>query len=134
VAGVSVPAARADGARVDPASPDGSSARDRPVQAVLDELAAGAPTTAEVARRTGLDAEVVSAVITHLVRTGRVAARTLVAGCPDGGCGSCPQSSGPDGSGCAAGATSAEEPSGTGATATSVGRRGPVLVALRVRR
>jgi hypothetical protein len=60
-----------------------------PVRAVLDQIGAGTPTLAEIARNTGLDESLVRAAVDHLVRTGRVAADRLPIGCPPGGCGSC---------------------------------------------
>jgi hypothetical protein len=88
-----------------------------PLRAVLAELTAGAPTLEEVARRTGLDREIVSAAVAHLVRIGRVSSSTLATACPDGGCGGC-------------GASSSCASSGAPAPA---GDR-PVLVTLSVRR
>jgi hypothetical protein len=88
-----------------------------PLAAVLAELRAGAPTLDDVARRTGLDRDVVGAAVDHLVRLGRVSADTLSSACPDGGCGGCP-------------ATSSCASHGAPAPA---GRR-PVLVALSVRK
>lgn len=86
-----------------------------PLSAVLAELSAGAPTLDEVARRTGLDRDVVGAVVEQLVRLGRVSASTLSTSCPDAGCGGC--------------AAAVCDSRGTPAPA---GRR-PVLVALSVR-
>jgi hypothetical protein len=88
-----------------------------PLRAVLAELEAGAPTLDEVARRTGLDRDVVGAAVDHLVRLGRVSSSTLSTSCPDDGCGACPAGNGCDAQG-------APAPSG----------RRPVLVALSVRR
>ena len=88
-----------------------------PLRAVLAELDAGAPTLDEVARRTGLDRDVVAAAVEQLVRLRRVTASALSTSCPDGGCGPCPAGSGCD-------ARGAPAPSG----------RRPVLVALSVRR
>jgi hypothetical protein len=96
-----------------PARPGGAG----PLRAVLAELDAGVPTLDEVARRTGLDAEVVAAAVDHLVRLGRVTSSTLGTACPDGGCGPCPA-----GAGC-----------GAKGLPAAPGRR-PVLVALSVRR
>jgi hypothetical protein len=88
-----------------------------PLRAVLAELEAGTPTLEQVARRTGLDRDVVGAAVDHLVRLGRVTSSTLSTSCPDDGCGTCPTGSGCDAHGAPAPA----------------GRR-PVLVALSVRR
>jgi DNA-binding IclR family transcriptional regulator len=62
-----------------------------PLVEVLDALAAGATSRADVARRTGLGPDVVDAAVEHLVRTGRVQqACATTALCPAGGCGGCP--------------------------------------------
>lgn len=90
-----------------------------PFRAVLDALAAGAPSLAEVARRTGLDRGLVESAVDRLVRRGLVDAQVLATGCPSGGCGSCP--AGEQAAGC-----SRARP---GATSS-----GSVLVALTVRR
>jgi hypothetical protein len=87
-----------------------------PLRAVLAELTAGAPSLDEVARRTGLDRDVVRAAVDQLVRLGRVRADTLSTSCPDTGCGGCAASS--------CGSRGAPAPSG----------RRPVLVSLSVRR
>jgi hypothetical protein len=87
-----------------------------PLRAVLAELTAGAPTLDDVARRTGLDRDVVAAAVDQLVRLGRVSASTLSSTCPDDGCGGCTTS------GC--GARGRPAPAG----------RRPVLVALSVRK
>lgn len=84
-----------------------------PLTQVLDALTAGVGSLAEVSRRAGLPADVVQASVDHLVRMGRLDADELSAGCPTGGCGSCPSVS-PDGGRC-----------GTGAVG-----RGPVLLTL----
>ncbi|MDQ1288165.1 MAG: hypothetical protein QG622_1730 [Actinomycetota bacterium] len=89
--------------------------RPAPLSAVLAELTAGAPTLDEVARRTGLDRDLVEAAVAHLVRLGRVDSSELSTACPDSACGGCPVS--------ACGARGAP---------ASPGRR-PVLVALSVR-
>ena len=56
---------------------------------MLDAFDAGAHSRADVARRTGLRADVVDAAVDHLVRMGRLEAAELTSGCPDGGCGVC---------------------------------------------
>ena len=61
-----------------------------PQQSVLDAFDDGATTLDDVARRVGLSRDVVDAVVEYLLRTGRLAAERLTAGCPDGGCGACP--------------------------------------------
>lgn len=83
-----------------------------PLRAVLDQFRAGAGSLDEVARRSGLRRDLVDAAVDHLVRTGHLRAEALTAGCPDGGCGSCPSAG--DRSACATGTAPA----------------GPVLVAL----
>lgn len=88
----------------------------RPLSAVLAAFTAGAGTLAEVARGTGLDRDVVEAAVEHLVRTGRLEAGTISAGCPAGGCGSCASGDG-DRPGC-------------GSSGPSAARSGPVLVTL----
>lgn len=60
-----------------------------PLSLVLSEVAAGTPTTVEIARRTGLDEAVVRAAVDHLVRSGRLDAGELAIGCPPSGCGGC---------------------------------------------
>ncbi|MCA1780880.1 MAG: FeoC-like transcriptional regulator [Dermatophilaceae bacterium] len=92
-----------------------------PLRQVLAALDAGAHSLAEVSERTGLSRDVVAAAVEHLVRLGRLEARTLAIGCPDAGCGSC-ASGGADGS------------AGCGAARPSRLRSGPALVALSVRR
>ena len=60
-----------------------------PVRAVLAGVAAGHATVAELAGATGLPADLVAAVVGHLVRTGRVAA-CGASTCPATGCAGCP--------------------------------------------
>lgn len=93
----------------------------RPLHAILAAFDEGATSVADLVSRTGLDEEAVRAGIDHLVRLGRLDARTLSAGCPDGGCGSC------------ASGTRDGDP-GCGASAPSLTRRGPALVTLSLRR
>lgn len=64
-----------------------------PLSAVLAEVAAGTPTVAAMADRTGLDEAVVRAAVDHLVRSGRLEARELALGCPPSGCGGCASAS-----------------------------------------
>lgn len=92
-----------------------------PLTAVLDAFAAGVHSVDEVVRHTGLSRDVVDAAIAHLVRSGRLEAKQLSVGCPDGGCGSC-ASGLVDGS------------AGCGSAAPSERRSGPVLVTLGLRR
>lgn len=92
-----------------------------PLRAVLDAFEAGASSLAEVVERTGLDADVVSAAVGHLVRSGRLDAKELSMGCPSGGCGTCASGR-------------ADGTAGCGADAPSSQRRGPVLVALSLHR
>ncbi|HEY3408765.1 MAG TPA: FeoC-like transcriptional regulator [Propionicimonas sp.] len=60
-----------------------------PLTTVLAEMQAGAPTVAEIVRRSGLEDSVVRAAVDHLVRSGRVESRELSMGCPASGCGGC---------------------------------------------
>jgi hypothetical protein len=66
-----------------------SASRLGPVRAVLDQIGAGTPTLAEIARNTGLDESLVRAAVDHLIRTGRIDSNRLPIGCPPGGCGGC---------------------------------------------
>lgn len=93
----------------------------RPLSAVLDAFTQGAASLAEVEGRTGLSPEVVSAAIDHLVRAGRIEAKSLTAGCPSGGCGGCAMAAADGSAGCSSGAPAA-------------GRRGPGLVTLTLTR
>jgi hypothetical protein len=88
---------------------------------VLGAFEAGVHSVDEVATLTGLSRDVVDAAIAHLVRAGRIEARELAIGCPDGGCGSC-ASGQVDGS------------AGCGASGPSAQRSGPVIVTLSLRR
>jgi hypothetical protein len=86
-----------------------------PTRAVLSELEGGATSLPEIAARTGLDSGVVSLAVARLVAAGYLTAERLAAGCPDGGCSTCPSgSSGRPGCGAVGGAT----------------QRGPVLISL----
>ena len=69
-----------------------------PLSAVLAEVAAGTPTVAAMAVRTGMDEAVLRAAVEHLVRAGRLDSRELAVGCPPSGCGGC--ASGGAGGGC----------------------------------
>lgn len=60
-----------------------------PLSTVLAQMHAGAPTVAEIVRRSGLEDSVVRAAVDHLVRSGRVESRELSMGCPASGCGGC---------------------------------------------
>jgi hypothetical protein len=91
-----------------------------PLRSVLSALEDGASSRTAVSDRTGLRRDVVDAAIEHLLRMGRLDARELTTGCPDGGCGSCASGSG-------------TRP-GCGAAGPSARRSGPVLVSLQVRR
>jgi hypothetical protein len=91
-----------------------------PLRSVLTAFEDGARSRADVAASTGLRRDVVDAAIEHLLRMGRLDARELAVGCPDGGCGSCASGHG-DAPGC-------------GASGPSARRSGPVLVTLSVRR
>lgn len=74
----------------------------RPLTAILRAFEEGASSPAEVARRTGLTMDTVSAGVAHLVRVGRLTAEKFSLGCPPQGCGGCAAARG-DGS-CASGA------------------------------
>jgi hypothetical protein len=91
-----------------------------PLRSVLSALEDGASSRTAVSDRTGLRRDVVDAAIEHLLRMGRLDARELTTGCPDGGCGSCASGSG--------------NSPGCGAAGPSARRSGPVLVSLQVRR
>lgn len=91
-----------------------------PLRSVLAAFAGGAHSRADVARASGLRADVVDAAIEQLVRMGRLEAKELSMGCPGGGCGSC--------------ATGIGDVPGCGAAGASPTRSGPVLVQLTVRR
>jgi hypothetical protein len=91
-----------------------------PLRSVLTAFEEGAASRSDVCARTGLRRDVVDAAIEHLLRLGRLDARRLSTGCPDGGCGSCASGSG--------------EAPGCGAPGPSAQRHGPVLVSLSVRR
>jgi hypothetical protein len=91
-----------------------------PLRSVLGAFEDGARSRAEVGIRTGLRRDVVDAAIEHLLRMGRLDARELTVGCPDGGCGTC--------------ASGVGEAPGCGAASPSARRSGPVLVSLSVRR
>ena len=60
-----------------------------PLRAVLTAFEGDIHSLDDIARHTGLARDVVSAAVDHLVRAGRIEARELAVGCPDGGCGSC---------------------------------------------
>ncbi|WP_289032688.1 FeoC-like transcriptional regulator [uncultured Arsenicicoccus sp.] len=92
-----------------------------PLQQVLAAFGSGARSLDEISRRTGLSRASVDAAVDHLVRMGRVEARELAAGCPDGGCGTCASGS-------------ADGDAGCGADGPSRRRSGPVLVELTLRR
>lgn len=61
-----------------------------PLRSVLDAMAAGAATRAQVAGATGLPRDVVDAALDHLVRAGRLAPLPLTSSCPARGCSACP--------------------------------------------
>jgi hypothetical protein len=91
-----------------------------PLRSVLTAFQDGARSRAEVAATTGLRRDVVDAAIEHLLRMGRLDAKELAVGCPDGGCGTC--------------ASGVGEAPGCGAPGPSDRRSGPVLVSLSLRR
>lgn len=92
-----------------------------PLRQVLAAFASGASSLDAISRATGLSRSSVDAAVDHLVRMGRIEARELAAGCPDGGCGSCASGS-------------ADGDAGCGADGPSRRRSGPVLVQLTLRR
>ncbi|WP_409484962.1 FeoC-like transcriptional regulator [Arsenicicoccus dermatophilus] len=98
-----------------------ASANPGPLRQVLVALESGAGSLDQVARSTGLPRSSVDAAVDHLVRMGRLDARELASGCPDGGCGSCASGT-------------VDGVSGCGSDAPSRRRSGPVLVQLSVRR
>ena len=91
-----------------------------PLRSVLTAFEEGAHSRTDVCTTTGLRRDVVDAAIDHLLRMGRLDAKELATGCPDGGCGTCASGHG-DSPGC-------------GASGPSARRSGPVLVSLSVRR
>lgn len=60
-----------------------------PGAAVVAAVEAGESTRSGIARRTGLDPQLVDVVIEQLQRMGRLEAQQLSAGCPSGGCRAC---------------------------------------------
>jgi hypothetical protein len=99
--------------------------RPGPLRAVLEALRDGAPTLEAVRTRTGLDRGIVDAAVSHLVRSGHVAATRLTLGCSSG-CGGCPSRSG-----CAGGPGAGAAEPNEAPVRTAGGR--PQLLALRVR-
>lgn len=91
-----------------------------PLRSVLTAFEDGARSRTDVCTTTGLRRDVVDAAIEHLLRMGRLDAKALTVGCPDGGCGSC--------------ASGVGDAPGCGASGPSTRRSGPVLVSLSVRR
>lgn len=65
-----------------------------PLRAVLDAVASagGGTTVADLARRTGLDEDLVRVALHQLVSLGRLGSSTMQLSCAEGGCGSCPSS------------------------------------------
>jgi hypothetical protein len=84
---------------------------------VLDEIAAGTPTVAAIAQRTGLDRGLVELAVGRLAAAGRLDVEPLAVGCPSGGCGTCP--SGVQGT--------------PGCGLTPLDRRGGILITLAAR-
>jgi len=60
-----------------------------PLSLLLDAVSSGCRTLPALVARTGLTPDVVRTGLDHLVRSGRLEARAISAGCPAGGCGSC---------------------------------------------
>lgn len=69
-----------------------------PLRAVLAELSAGTRTLHDLARRTGLDRDLVEAMVEQLVRLGRVRSSTLSPSCQVTRCRGCPSGGGQEGS------------------------------------
>lgn len=92
-----------------------------PLTVVLAAFQSGVTSLDEVSTRTGLSRDVVAASVDHLVRLGRIEARSLAIGCPDGGCGTCASGT-------------ADGTAGCGSSGPSTRRSGPVLVSLSLRR
>ena len=87
------------------------------MSAVVAAMNDGVTARRAIAERTGLDAEMVDAVLDRLTQMGAVTAEPLGGACASGGCGTCGAAS------VCAGAPSAGAPA----------RRGPVLLTLRRR-
>lgn len=99
---------------------DDRSGRGGPLRAVLTALDGGAGDLGEVAARTGLDRELVTAAVAHLIRSGYLQAEQLGTGCPATGCSGCGSYAAPGlirSGGCAGDTTSADG-------------RGPVLITI----
>ncbi len=89
---------------------------------VLDEVRAGTPTVADIARHAGVDRGLVELAVERLVASGQLDAHALAGGCPADGCGSCPSgfAGGPTPDGrCASGSL------GGGAVLLTLGTRHP---------
>lgn len=94
-----------------------------PLTLVRQALAAGtAQSRRDLARVTGLPADVVDAALDHLVQLGAVRAESLSSGCPASGCGGCPASTP---RGCASGSGSAGGAVLLTLAPTGGGRRAP---------
>lgn len=61
----------------------------RPMEAVVDAIASGARSRADIRRVTGLSDSTVDAVIFHLERTGHLTLEELGSSCAGGNCNSC---------------------------------------------
>jgi hypothetical protein len=74
----------------------GLSTRPATLQRVLDAIAAspGGTTVTDLARATGLDDGLVRVALHQLVTLGRLGSSTVELSCADGGCGTCPSSTG----------------------------------------
>lgn len=92
-----------------------------PLTAILDAFGAGATSLDDIALRTGLARTVVEAGVEQLVQLGYLRAESISAGCPSGGCGSCPSGHG-DSPGCGA-FTRRTEPAGRTLVALTLTRR-----------
>ncbi len=60
-----------------------------PLVMVFDAFSGGARTVSEIVARTGLNPDVVSGAIDHLIFRGQLTAEPLASGCPEGACGGC---------------------------------------------
>lgn len=62
---------------------------ERPMEAVVDAIRAGARSRAEIRDRTGLSPSTVDAVVHHLQRVGRLTLEEIGSACAGGNCSSC---------------------------------------------
>lgn len=88
-----------------------------PMSRVAVAMEEGVTARAAIAERTGLDVEMVDAVLDRMVQLGMVTAEALGGGCDSGGCGGC----------------GSRGVCGGAPAATTAQRRGPVLLTLHRR-